>query len=897
MSLIKIIFLSLFFYHSSYSNFQLPNNLTEDTILKKFLDLIIEEVMDAAGGLNIMSNLTRDCRNTLDRTFFIRQKNDTDEEENILANYYYSKIIFDSSTNVNDLSSYPNCMNRNHQYDFSTFRRKPLKPKYVTVFVDYRDKMLEYFRKGDRTTTYLIGICFVENCTEEDHKVLLTKIMNSLKLIRDERNFKLNLYSLNSQDYKPSFISIFLKFIPLHIITIHLFIVLFHKYIEYIYKKIKDICCDTHTSRKIIPRIVHNIDEENLSSDSFLRIDNKNVEVKQHQNFKNYMRVLFNIDKNFYFLTKMDDKHVIHNDSGLSYMNGIKGISMITALFGFIFVDLYNSPITKQTIESFFNNLNSPFFSVFYFGIKFAPKLLLCSSGFSLFYKFMCYLDDKFEAEKTLKKVEHNELAENKNNGANLTDEKNHEFSNSYSKSSSNNDSSSGRSRKIKGSLLIPYKYLFLFIGSQLHKYILYLLILFFILYSFFDFALLFIDLGPMWSLFNKLLIESSHKFSSIFPSIFCFQGYFTSSLNKDSILNYFHLAYQEVLFFLFSTLFIFIGYRYYLRMDRFILSTILLLWLFRIIYYALSDDLNVKEYYSFKGYYLFYNSILYNYLYYALGIYFGCLNYVIQKRYTYYECDKQNKIYLLGFTRLLKIIKKRSKLLFYILGIVFLILTIVFAFGQYILFKYNDFGNDYDGKNETIPKKLTDYNNDTFISVWMLIDADIVVLLVNLMALFFYLKSDNFINGLLTLNFWGIFNKIYFSFILLVNPVILYVFYITESKIEFNMENCYLYSFACGIIIICLVILVYALLELPYKKTIKLFLKRNEIKVGQKTLGYMEKNLENNSFSKQMELKGDLVKNKDDSFNEDDNEENEEDNLEIKLNEKFVDTNKEKDE
>ena len=45
------------------------------------------------------------------------------------------------------------------------------------------------------------------------------------------------------------------------------------------------------------------------------------------------------------------------------------------------------------------------------------------------------------------------------------------------------------------------------------------------------------------------------------------------------------------------------------------------------------------------------------------------------------------------------------------------------------------------------------------------------------------------------------------------------------------------------------------------------------------------------------MELKGDLVKNKDDSFNEDDNEENEEDNLEIKLTENIVDTNKEKDE
>ena len=83
-------------------------------------------------------------------------------------------------------------------------------------------------------------------------------------------------------------------------------------------------------------------------------------------------------------------------------MKGIKGISMITVLFGFVYIDLFNAPITKEKIQNFYFNITNPFFFVFYFGIKYAPKLLLCSSGFSLFYKFMCFLDDKYDIEKDL---------------------------------------------------------------------------------------------------------------------------------------------------------------------------------------------------------------------------------------------------------------------------------------------------------------------------------------------------------------------------------------------------------------------------------------------------------------------------------------------------------------
>jgi hypothetical protein len=318
-----------------------------------------------------------------------------------------------------------------------------------------------------------------------------------------------------------------------------------------------------------------------------------------------------------------------------------------------------------------------------------------------------------------------------------------------------------------------------------------------------------------------------------------------------------------------------------------------IILWLFRIIFYFFNDNLSVKEYFSFFGYALFYNSMIYNYIYYALGIYFGCLNYVIQKRYSYYECDRQQKTYLLGFTRLLKIIKKKSKLLFYVLGIVFLILIIIFTFDQYLLFKYNVLFTDYEEiRRPLYPILINKFYNDVFISIVMMIDTDIVVLLVNLMALFFYLKGNNYIYDFLNLDFWSIFNKIYFSFILLINPVILYTFYITETRINFNMGNVYLYSFAIGILLFSLVILVYAILELPYKKVIRLYLKRNEIKVGEKALDIMENN---SIIAKQMDFKGDLVKSKDISAIEDDNEEEKENNdNEIKFEEKFIENEKE---
>ena len=897
MSSMKFILIINLLYQIISFNFQLPIYRNDESILKELIDGMIKLIMENAGKQNLTSGLTRECQTALDRTFFLLSKNDTDPEEISLAHYYYSKLLFDSSTNVNDLSSYTNCMERDHQFNFSNFTRTPLKSVYLTVFADYRNNLLQKFRDGNRNTTYLVGICFIEKCSENDHIKLLIRTMRLIKLLQENETIDLNIYSLGNNDYTYDLKELCLKFIPLFIISFHLFIIIFHKIIGYLFIKIKKICCcDNHKNKKIIPRITRNLESQDSNSkDPFIKKNRKEIQIKQHQNCKNYIKALYNIEENFDFLIKYESKKKIHNDSSLSYMNGIKGISMIMVLFGFVYIDLFNAPITKQTIQNFYSNITNPLFFIFYFGIKYAPKLLLCSSGFSLFYKFMCFLDNKYEIEKDLKKVKEEEMhntaniISKNNNNLDKDEENNNQNNNSIlSRTSSNNDSSSSiTTKKKKDKYILPFKYLFLFIFSQIHKYIIYLLILFFILYSLYDFALMFIDLGPMWIFYNKLMIEPSKDLINILLSSICFHGYFLNYLNKDSILNYFSLVYQEVFYFIISTLIIFLGYKYHLRIDNFIIFITVILWLFRLFYIFLNEELNVTEYFSFGDFSFFYNSLIYNYIYYALGIYFGSLNYVIQKGYTYADCDKQKKTYLFRFVKLLKLIKKKSKLVFYILGIIFLLLIIIFSFGQYLLYRLiNLIYDDYDENQfNDIPILLTKYNDNIFIKIFMALDTDIVVLLANLMALFVYLKGENAIYNILNLSFWNNFNRLYFSYILLINPIILYVFYITESRIDFNLLNCYLYSFSSGILLFTLVILVYGIFELPFKKFIKLFLKNFEIKVSDKRLDYMEKNT---IFMRQMEIKGDLIQNKEDTVYEDDNI------SEIKLRENFIDNRNE---
>jgi hypothetical protein len=910
--IINIFLFQIFFSQINSSLFNLtqiriPTNssIIDDLILK-----LITTVMNSAKSLEYLPGVSGECNRKLDRSFFIIDKTIYRREEKILAYYYYTKLLLDSSTNVNDLSSYPNCLNSDHEYDFSNADKnsKPMDPLYVTIFIDHRKEQLEFFRNNDQTTSYLVGICFIEGCTDNDIKLLAENVLNLLKITK--MNETLEIFTLNDQHYQVDFWNLFLKFIPVNIILLHIFIVFFHSFIAFLFKLIKSLLCSCRKNQNRTIKIKFGDDEE-FSNDSINRtLTNQTKKQKQNQKLKNYLNALFNVENNFNFLLNSESKDEIHSDTGLSYMNGIKGISLVTTIFGFVFIDFYNTPIIKKSLDNFYVISSHPLFFIFYFGIKYAPKLLLCSSGFSLFYKFMCFLDDKtdvvreitkvnleqskYEQSKEAKKLENNNInktsenisdkkgtgnekgkdnksADNikpKNIRNNSIKSEGKEKSKEYGRYSSYSSSSEGSStikRRRNTKKNIPFKYYIWFLTSQINKYILYLLLILFVLFSLYDIGVFFVGIGPLWTFFKMKMVNTSTKLRSLIPAILCYQGTFFNKFDVDSLFTYLYLVYQEVIFFIVSTFIIFIGFKYNLRIDRFILVEISLLFVFRVFYYYLADDINNREYFDLNSYGYFYNSPIYNYLYYSLGIYFGSLNYVIQKGYTYYECERQKKMYLLGFTRLLKILTKRSKLLFHFLGILFLILIILFSFSQFFLFEYVKLINDLSDKDiQQYPNILNAFNDDILTSIIMMFDTDIVVLLVNLMALFFYLKGENLVNDFLNLDFFAIFNKIYFTFIILINPVIFYVFYMTESRINFNMQNCFLYSFACGILVFIISTFTYGIFELPYKKLFRLILKNTEIEVGEKRMDLIEKQVYN---FKKGDDKDDSGNNSEDSY------------------------------
>ena len=51
---------------------------------------------------------------------------------------------------------------------------------------------------------------------------------------------------------------------------------------------------------------------------------------------------------------------------------------MIFLVFGNVYIAIYNSPLMEPNIYTLYQNLKNLGYFVFYCGIKFSPKILLC---------------------------------------------------------------------------------------------------------------------------------------------------------------------------------------------------------------------------------------------------------------------------------------------------------------------------------------------------------------------------------------------------------------------------------------------------------------------------------------------------------------------------------------
>ena len=801
------------------------------------------------------------------------QKNESLSKEIIY--YNIKKLIDDSSKHKNDLGTYEQCINRRFKINeyFNYNIKDKIKSVYFVITLDESNTTNEETNQliYPTNTTKIEDIFYVRafclpqeqketTCSNEDYLIFMNEINQYLAGLLGINN-KTTYYSLEKDEKSGNIFYL----IPLFLGLIQVMLIVLREQIMKICKK-----CYMRKNNKIKN---NNELRKDLSQNSSLSKNNKkeedddddddddeeeddDEEKKEKEEEKNKTLIphwiniynkCFNFSENFRELFNFSlNSTNINNDSGLSYIRGLKSSCLFVLILGLTFFILMNSLSKIFSRHLFYLFLKERFFYSFFFvGIRYAPRILFSCSGYTLAYKYLCYINKNPTSFSWLK-----------------------------------------------------------FIFYQIHKYI--ILIWFFLYerYSLYTVYNYFSNSeSPMLKFLYTYVLSRPEgpKFLLSFLTLSSLYSIASNNRYDQTLIEYFWFPFNEVLFFIVGMGIITIGYKCKLRIDYFILIFVVILYVSKIVYSYIIKSYYGEKYYATLYYYLFdYGKFMLNPMYnlscYLIGLYFGLINYSVQKGInTVYiqdlfknksfkksfrsdeldlkninsdekkkeeakedndekekdlnedlinnskasnesECGKNNyrseimeMPFLIAGVKITNWLRK-SKARF----ICFLmILCIMFFFSIHFIVLYYTFGEEYKKKleekndDETRSKEIDNllslqgYITNGFINFIFRIDIEIMIFFVQSLLFICYFKGKNFINDFFCHVFWAMLNKSYFTYILVANPIILFIFYQSETKILLNLFNLILYSLISGCYIFIVASIGYIFFELPYKRLI----------------------------------------------------------------------------
>ena len=159
------------------------------------------------------------------------------------------------------------------------------------------------------------------------------------------------------------------------------------------------------------------------------------------------------------------------------------------------------------------------------------------------------------------------------------------------------------------------------------------------------------------------------------------------------------------------------------------------------------------------------------------------------------------------------------------ILNLFLLIFIISSNFLYYIYAKIYD--KEYESRiylNEFETQIFSFFNH-----FYLSFDIEIVVYLTHLCCCLYFIDNNNYINDLLSNPFWSILNKLYTSFLLVLNPTILFILFQSGMRINLNIFNCIFYTLISDFIAFIICVLCYIFFELPSKRIVKLILNKSK--------------------------------------------------------------------
>jgi hypothetical protein len=816
------------------------------------------------------------------------------------------KLILDSSKSRNELNYYKNCLNSHLTYlDYNQTINS------YTYFIAIISS--SYLQKSNEDLTniqtfedhsFLLGYCvpFSEKCNLDDYKEIVRVLNENYNYIFYPQDSTVETYiisdskkDINHND------KLLISIIFLVIVGILIGLVLFQYPIYFLLKQ-------CFKNENIINNEQKQENETTKGEEKLNEKEKKDNEKKYVPKWLLKLNSCFSLNENLEELFNLSTNTTnVNNYSGLMEIRGLNALSMNFTILGFTFIAIYNSPLKVIGIYQLFILLNHFLYFFIFIGLRFSPRIILSCSGYSLIYKYLCYID-KYN--------------------------KNYSF--------------------------------FKFMLYQSHKFFIFIILFFFFIYSLNYLYQEINGILPIWYFFQKKIVEKVefNNFWKLFFGIeFLFSennnintnntitnitytnntyinitytnNTYTNNTNKNYHLNdYFWIPFNELLFFVLSLCIITIGYKYNLRIDIFIIILILLIYVLKIIItFFIKDEYNSILYFYVFNYGEFMTSSIFNFPSFLIGLYFGLINYTLQKglankfdisisskinQFSFlqkeetpekkglFDDDDEHKNETLGNTNnndesknynsvdnninnskkntinnnegdnnnsnskeLKSFSTSEQNLSFLNSSIGFInfqkkythntILSFIVFFSLFIPYiihaivmkiyegKANEAKSKVDNEEDNMDKisqvkahynitneyltnlYLTDYVNNIFLKIFYTIDIEIIIFLIHWLFFILHINGNNNILSFFTNIIWGIFNKSYFSFIIVSNMVILFSIYSGESSISINIYTIYLYFIFISIKILVLMSLCYIFLELPLKKLIRLIFNRDE--------------------------------------------------------------------
>lgn len=536
---------------------------------------------------------------------------------------------------------------------------------------------------------------------------------------------------------------------------------------------------------------------------SFLNDNSCFIQILDAYNIKKALEILFDPSSK----TK-----IYRSNSTLTYVNGLRGISMILFLCGSMIVNitLLSSPIIPNK-ETYFKMINGLFFSILILGIRHCSHIFLSCSGFSFFVKYYLYLDEccvKYEEDPFVRSksiefalfaIEDDYEGKEKDNKINAKDIRAKKL---HTNDNANPLNEFAELYLQKDDTLLNIKYSLRFFFSHFHKYILLLLSVFFLRYLLYHI----VKATPAFILWYKDTLTSIN-ITDIIGHLLLYQSFFIEQTTERQrcILDYFWVPLSEVLYFTLFTPIFYVIYKKKLKSPMIIIILYALFFIAKIVVFCLINKSNeISNTVMLTA--LNQNPLL-NTPFFLIGMLFGVFNYAIQKGMDYddvMEGDKGSFITAVFITQRLR--QWRYISVMYII-VTLIIIVIVFI-------------------NVIITQSVTDIkmlDNAWWLNVIHYICIDLLALLVHLMFFTMYIRGEHFFTDFLSANYWSKFNRHYFNFLLLIPIVSLFILFMSESRISIDYPTMLINIFLLAVVMSLYVIAFYLFIEYPIKIFAKL--------------------------------------------------------------------------